>query len=175
MVIHSTELITQFSSAGYLYASIQYRLLTNWGTLYIYIRDAILLKQNIFYTTIYKLLSDASTKDFTTQIVPLVLKNMTKTKTNSVALSPRTNYADWATATCRRNLVPTFVDRGVSRGQCSGSTTAKTWQVNLNYATWNIRRRLICWHWSNRQNNLWSRHQKLLESAIRDRRQAPEL
>jgi hypothetical protein len=34
-----------------------------------------------------------------------------------VALSPRTNYADWATATCRRNLVPTFVDREVSRGQ----------------------------------------------------------
>jgi hypothetical protein len=33
--------------------------------------------------------------------------------TNTVALSPRTNYANWATATCRRNLVPSFVDRGV--------------------------------------------------------------
>jgi hypothetical protein len=30
--------------------------------------------------------------------------------TNSVAFSPRANYTDWATATCRRNLVPTFVD-----------------------------------------------------------------
>jgi hypothetical protein len=29
-------------------------------------------------------------------------------KTNSVALSPRANYNDWATATCRRNLVSTF-------------------------------------------------------------------
>jgi hypothetical protein len=28
-----------------------------------------------------------------------------KTKINSVALSPRANYTDWATATCRRNLV----------------------------------------------------------------------
>jgi hypothetical protein len=34
-------------------------------------------------------------------------------KKNSVALSPRANYTDWATATCRRNLVSTFVDRGV--------------------------------------------------------------
>jgi hypothetical protein len=32
-------------------------------------------------------------------------------KTNSVALSPRANYTDWATATCRRNLVSTFVDK----------------------------------------------------------------
>jgi hypothetical protein len=38
-------------------------------------------------------------------------------KTNSVAQSPRANYADWATATCRPNLVPTFVDRRVSRGE----------------------------------------------------------
>jgi hypothetical protein len=30
----------------------------------------------------------------------------TKKQTNSVALSPRTNYADWATATCRRVLIP---------------------------------------------------------------------
>jgi hypothetical protein len=33
-------------------------------------------------------------------------------RTNSVALSPRAYYTDWATATCRRNLVSTFVDRG---------------------------------------------------------------
>jgi hypothetical protein len=50
-------------------------------------------------------------------------------RTNSVALSPQANYTDWATATCRRNLVPTFVDRGVSRGQRGGSPTV----VNLSF------------------------------------------
>jgi hypothetical protein len=49
--------------------------------------------------------------------------------TNSVALIPQANYTDWATATCRRNLVPTFADRGVSRGQRGGSPTA----VNLSF------------------------------------------
>jgi hypothetical protein len=49
-----------------------------------------------------------------------VVQNKTK-QTNSVALSPRANYTDWSTATCRRNLVPTFVDRVVSRGQRGGS------------------------------------------------------
>jgi hypothetical protein len=44
-------------------------------------------------------------------------------QTNSVALNPRANYTDLATATCRRNLVPAFVDRGVSRGQRGGSPT----------------------------------------------------
>jgi hypothetical protein len=44
-------------------------------------------------------------------------------KTNSVALSRQANYTDWSTATCRRNVVPTFVDRGVSRGQRGGSPT----------------------------------------------------
>jgi hypothetical protein len=47
----------------------------------------------------------------------------TQTKTNSVALSPQANYTDWATATCRRNLVPTFVDRGVWPGQRGESPT----------------------------------------------------
>jgi hypothetical protein len=50
-------------------------------------------------------------------------------RTNSVALSPRANYTDWATAIYRRNLVPTFVDRGVPRGQRGGSPTA----VNLSF------------------------------------------
>jgi hypothetical protein len=50
-------------------------------------------------------------------------------KTNSVALSPRANYTDWATASCRRNLVSTSVDRGVSRGQRGGSPTV----VNLSF------------------------------------------
>jgi hypothetical protein len=50
-------------------------------------------------------------------------------KTNSVALRPRANYTDWATATCRRNLVSTFVDRGVSPGQRGGSPMV----VNLSF------------------------------------------
>jgi hypothetical protein len=37
--------------------------------------------------------------------------------------SPRANYTDWLTATCWPNLAPTFVDRGVSRGQRGGSPT----------------------------------------------------
>jgi hypothetical protein len=52
-----------------------------------------------------------------------------KKKTNSVALSTQANYTDWATANCQRNLVPAFVDRGVSRGQRSGSPTV----VNLSF------------------------------------------
>jgi hypothetical protein len=46
-----------------------------------------------------------------------------------MALSPQANYTDWSTATCRRNLVPTFVERGVSRGQRGGSPTV----VNLSF------------------------------------------
>jgi hypothetical protein len=53
----------------------------------------------------------------------------TKQKTNSVAFSPQANYTDWATATCPRNLVPTFVDRGVSRGQRGRSPTV----INLSF------------------------------------------
>jgi hypothetical protein len=48
--------------------------------------------------------------------------NLFNTKqTNSVALSLQASYTDWTAATCRRNLVPTFVDRGVSCGQHGGS------------------------------------------------------
>jgi hypothetical protein len=47
----------------------------------------------------------------------------------TVAFSPQANYTDWATATGRRNLVPTFVDRGVSRGQRGGSPRV----VNLSF------------------------------------------
>jgi hypothetical protein len=54
--------------------------------------------------------------------------NCTK-HTNSVAFSPQANYIDWTTSTCRRNLVPTFVERWVSRGQSGGSTTV----VNLSF------------------------------------------
>jgi hypothetical protein len=55
-----------------------------------------------------------------------------KKKTISVALSPQANFTDWATATCPRNLVPTFVDKGVSRGQRGGSPTV----VNLSFLDW---------------------------------------
>jgi hypothetical protein len=58
-----------------------------------------------------------------------IVSTQKQKKTNSVALSPRTNYTDWSTATCRRNLVSTFVDRGVSRGQRGGSPTV----VNLSF------------------------------------------
>jgi hypothetical protein len=46
-----------------------------------------------------------------------------------MALSPQENGIDWSTATGRRILVPTFVDRGVSRGQRGGSLTV----VNLSF------------------------------------------
>jgi hypothetical protein len=48
-------------------------------------------------------------------------------QTNSVAFSPQANYTDWATTTCWRNLVPTFVVRGMSCGRRGGSPTV----VNL--------------------------------------------
>jgi hypothetical protein len=51
------------------------------------------------------------------------------TRKNSVALSPQANYTDRATATYRRNLVPTFVDGGMSHGQRGGSPTI----VNLRF------------------------------------------
>jgi hypothetical protein len=51
----------------------------------------------------------------------------TNKQTNSVVFSPQANYSDCATYTFRRNLVPTFVDIGVSRGQRGGSPTT----VNL--------------------------------------------
>jgi hypothetical protein len=53
-------------------------------------------------------------------------------QTNFVAFSPQANYTDWATATCWRNLVQTFADRGVSRGQRDGFPTV----VNLRFLDW---------------------------------------
>jgi hypothetical protein len=63
---------------------------------------------------IYKSISAGYTKHTERVEVP-------NKQTNFVALSPRANYTDEATATYRRNLVPTFVDRGVSHGQRGGS------------------------------------------------------
>jgi hypothetical protein len=53
-------------------------------------------------------------------------------QTNSVAFSLQANYTDWATATCWRNLVPAFADRGVSRGQQGGSCMV----VYLSFLDW---------------------------------------
>jgi hypothetical protein len=50
-------------------------------------------------------------------------------KTISVSFSPQANYTDCATATYWRNLVPTFADRGVFRGQRGVSPTV----VNLSF------------------------------------------
>jgi hypothetical protein len=57
------------------------------------------------------------------------MKALTKQKTNAVVFSPQANYTDCSTATCRQNLVPTFANRGVSRGQRGGSPTV----VNLSF------------------------------------------
>jgi hypothetical protein len=48
---------------------------------------------------------------------------------NSVAFIPLANSTDWATATCWRILVPTFVDRGVSRGLRGGSPAVANLRV----------------------------------------------
>jgi hypothetical protein len=58
-----------------------------------------------------------------------VILYMFQTTTNSVVFSPQANYTDWSTATDRRILMPTFADRGVSRGQRAGFATA----VNLSF------------------------------------------
>jgi hypothetical protein len=54
-------------------------------------------------------------------MVMIVEQLTNKNKTNSVVFSPQTSYTEGANATCQRNLVPTFADRGVSRGQRAGS------------------------------------------------------
>jgi hypothetical protein len=59
-------------------------------------------------------------------IIPLSINYI---KIHSKALIPKANYTDWTTATCRRNLVPTFADRGVLCGQRGGSPTV----VNLRF------------------------------------------
>jgi hypothetical protein len=46
-----------------------------------------------------------------------------------MAFIPQANYTDWVTTTCRQNLVPTFADRGMSRGQHEGYPTG----VNLSF------------------------------------------
>jgi hypothetical protein len=55
-----------------------------------------------------------------------------KQKKNSVAFSLQVNYTDWAAATCRRHLAPTFAERGVSCGQCSRFPVV----INLSFLDW---------------------------------------
>jgi hypothetical protein len=43
---------------------------------------------------------------------------------NSMAFSLQVNYTDWATATGRRIILPTFADRGVQHGQSGGTPMA---------------------------------------------------
>jgi hypothetical protein len=50
-------------------------------------------------------------------------------QTNCMAFSLQVNYTDRVTATGQRILMPTFADRGVSRGQRGGILTA----VNLSF------------------------------------------
>jgi hypothetical protein len=92
-------------------------------------------------------------------IVPYPPGCHNKPKTNSVALSPQANYTDWATATCRRNLVPTFSDRRLSRDHRGGSPTV----VNLSYLDRNhqfsFKQLLICQHeaeWTPFQTHCYS-------------------
>jgi hypothetical protein len=65
-------------------------------------------------------------------VTPNKQTNKQANKTNSMAFSLQTNYTDPATANCCRNLMPTFVDRGVSRGQRGGYHTV----VNLSFLDW---------------------------------------
>jgi hypothetical protein len=58
-----------------------------------------------------------------------ILKKKKNKQTNTMSLSPRANYTDWETATCRRNLVAAFVDRGMLRGHRDGPPTV----VNLSF------------------------------------------
>jgi hypothetical protein len=57
------------------------------------------------------------------------ISSLWRKTTNSMAINPQMNYSNWATATCRRSLVPTFADREVSCGQRGESPTV----VNLSF------------------------------------------
>jgi hypothetical protein len=68
---------------------------------------------------------------------------------NSVSLSPQANCTEWATAICRRNLVSTFADRGVSRGQRGGTPTALILSfLDLSpYFFFQVAHHLFWWGW----------------------------
>jgi hypothetical protein len=56
---------------------------------------------------------------------------------NSVALSPQANHTDWATATCRRNLVPNR-----SRTLVRNKTNSVAFSPQANYTDWGT---ATCW------------------------------
>jgi hypothetical protein len=66
-----------------------------------------------------------------------------------MAFSPQAYYTDWETATGWWIWMPTFVDRGVLRGQRSGIPTA----INLTFLDWScyfflqVAPYLSSWHW----------------------------
>jgi hypothetical protein len=64
------------------------------------------------------------------EILQFLSSSLKQKQRNSVAFSPQAKYTDSAIATCWQNLIPTFADRGVSRGQRGGSPTA----VNHNFS-----------------------------------------
>jgi hypothetical protein len=62
----------------------------------------------------------------------LYQSGLVKLKNKQQTPCPQANYTDWSTATGRRILVPTFMDRGVSRSQRDGTPT----DVNLSFLDW---------------------------------------
>jgi hypothetical protein len=69
-------------------------------------------------------LAQSSGRNEWIQTIRLAVQIYKQTKTNSMAFGPQVNHTDSGTATGRRILVPTFVDRGVSCGQRAGTPTA---------------------------------------------------
>jgi hypothetical protein len=63
---------------------------------------------------------DAHTRQTESGIFAATFMGMTKLKTKLRGLSPQANYPDRATAAVGE-VVPTFADRGVLRGQRNGS------------------------------------------------------
>jgi hypothetical protein len=80
-----------------------------------WIHSMSLVHIHIYVYTKLKHAQFGTTIKFLVHVYKYIYTYMYATYEVSVALSPQANYTDWATATCRRNLVPTFVDRGVSR------------------------------------------------------------
>jgi hypothetical protein len=83
-------------------------------------RTASSTRKHMYIPLVHHQPTGTSGDAYTLQKMPATCTHFIQKETNSVALSPRANYTDWATATFWRNLVPTFVDRGVSRGQHGG-------------------------------------------------------
>jgi hypothetical protein len=75
---------------------------------------------SIYEPTPFICAANANTWSVDSSDIILVQTNKQPKKNNPVDLSPQANSTDWSTAICRRNLVPTFVDRGPSRCQHGG-------------------------------------------------------